>query len=98
MPSNIIDVSTLDELNGAIAFVDAQTSGSYTIHFTADMTEGTSALVGSHGNLTNPDGSAATANGQPVAARNDLYAFNVASGVTVTIDGDNHTLDGANTY
>ena len=94
----IITVSTLDQLNGAIAFVDAQTSGSYTIELTADITEGTSALVASNGNLQNPDGSAAMANGAAVPARNDLYAFNLASGVDVTLDGGNHTLDGASTY
>ena len=94
----IITVSTLDQLNGAIAFVDAQTSGSYTIKLTADITEGTSALVASSGNLQNPDGTAAMSNGQPVAARNDVYALNLAVGVDLTIDGGNHTLDGASTY
>ena len=64
MASDTIQVSTLDQLDAAIGFVDAQTSGSYTIELTGDIAAGTSPDVGTQ--LTDPQGHAEAVNGRPV--------------------------------
>lgn len=81
------DVSTETQLNQAIARADAATSGSFDIVFTnATITEGTDT------------GAPVDFAGQTLAAPPDLYAINLHSGVSLTIDGNGWTLDGANTY
>ena len=82
----IIQVATEAELNQAIATVDAATTGSFLIQLTTSMREGTDT------------GASITFNGNTLAAPPDLYALNLQSGVTVTIDGEGHTLDGAGIY
>ena len=80
------DVSTEAELNQALAAIDGPAAGSFTIRFTADITEGTdSGAQIFHGSQT-------------LAAPPDLYAINLASGVTLTIDGGGYTLDGDGKY
>jgi hypothetical protein len=64
-----IQVGNEQQLNQALATVDAAASGAYLIQFTADITEAS-----------------------------ELYAINLKSGVTLTIDGQGHKLDGANQY
>lgn len=95
MASDTIQVSTLDQLDAAIGFVDAQTSGSYTIELTGDIAAGTSPDVGTQ--LTDPQGHAEAVNGRPVFATNQIYALNLAAGVDVAIEGNGHTLSGADT-
>jgi hypothetical protein len=77
-------VSTEAELNQAIAFLDSTlASGAYTIDFANNITEGT-------------DGGATILfDGKNLSAVEDLYAFNLASNVSVTLDGDKNTLNGA---
>jgi hypothetical protein len=82
----VILVGTELELNQAIATVDAATSGSFTIQLTTDITQGTDT------------GGTVTFGSQTLSAPPDLYALNLATGVTVTIDGAGHARDGANTY
>ena len=86
MSAQIIDVSNELELNQAIATVDGATSGNFIIQFTADITEGTDT------------GGTITFNGQTLSAPADLYALNLASGVTLTINGGGYALSGASTY
>ncbi len=76
------------ELDQAIATLDgtAAGAGAYTIVFTQSITEGGEA------------GDAILYNGQTISAAPELFAFNLASGVSVTIDGAGHALDGANAY
>src|SRR6202011_37007 len=81
-----IDVSNEIELNQAIASADAATSGSFDIVFTLSITEGTDV------------GNSITFGAQTLSAPPDLYALNLASGVSVTIDGGGNTLDGAGAY
>jgi hypothetical protein len=81
-----IDVSTEAELNQAIATVDAATTGSYDIVFTANITEGTDT------------GTSITYGTQTLSAPPDLYALNLTSSVSVTIDGGSYALDGDNLY
>jgi hypothetical protein len=79
-------VGTEAELNQAIATVDAASSGNYTITFTANITEGTdTGTLISYGETT-------------LSAPPDLYAINLASSVSLTIDGANFALDGAGLY
>ncbi len=66
--------------------VDAATSGSFTIAFEGDITEGTDS------------GSNISFGNKNLSAPPDLYALNLANGVTVTIDGAKNTLDGAGQY
>ena len=81
-----LDVASEDMLNQAIALVDAAGAGSYTIRFTGNITEGTDA------------GTQITYGTQTLSVPLDLYAINLAAGVSLTIDGGSHTLDGANAY
>ena len=81
-----LDVSTEAELNQAIAAIEGITAGSYTIRFTGDITEGTDS------------GAPIYYGSQTLDAPSDLYAINLASGVTLTIDGAGYTLDGDGTY
>jgi hypothetical protein len=81
-----ITVGNEADLNQAIATVDAAVSGSYTIAFAGTIFEGTdtgAAINGGTVDLTAPP---------------DLYALNLAPGVSVTIKGAGYTLDGANAY
>jgi autotransporter-associated beta strand protein len=84
--ATVIDVSDEQELNQAIADIDSATSGSYTIDFTSNITEGTD-------------------NGDPIffgdktlSAPPELYALNLQSGVSVTVNGGGYTLSGAGKY
>lgn len=87
MSATTIDVGTEQQLNQAIASADAATSGSFDIVFTSPtITEGTDT------------GGSIDFGGQTLAAPPDLYAVNLQSGVSLTIDGAGGTLDGANTY
>lgn len=86
MTVTTIDVSNEIELNQAIASADAATSGSFDIVFTQSITEGTDV------------GNSITFGAQTLSAPPDLYALNLASGVSVTIDGGGNTLDGAGAY
>ena len=80
-------VGTEAELNQAIADVDAATApGAYTIQLNGNVTEGTDT------------GDAITFEGQALSAPADLYAFNLQSGVSVTLDGAGFALDGAGQY
>ena len=79
-------VATEAQLNQAIATVDGATAGTYTIVLTGNITEGTDT------------GAAINFEGQTIGAPADLYAFNLQSGVSVTLDGSFHTLNGANQY
>ena len=81
-----IDVSDEAELNQAIATVDAASSGSYVIQFAADITEGTDS------------GTKITYGSQTLDAPADLYALNLSSGVTLTIEGGGYKLDGDGKY
>ena len=81
-----LTVSTEQELNQAIATVDAATTGSFVINLTANITEGTD--TGAHIDYA----------GRMLSAPPDLFALNTQAGVQVTIDGNGHTLDGAGTY
>ena len=75
MGATTIDVGNETELNQAIASADAATSGSFDIVFTQGITEGTDV------------GNSITFGAQTLSAPPDLYALNLASGVSVTIDG-----------
>src|SRR5579872_1106279 len=86
MGATTIDVGNETELNQAIASADAATSGSFDIVFTQGITEGTDV------------GNSITFGAQTLSAPPDLYALNLASGVSVTIDGGGNTLDGAGAY
>jgi len=81
--TTILNVANQAQLNQAIATVDSSgASGSYTINFTQDITEGT-------------DGGASISfNGTNLPAVEDLYALNLAGGVSVTINGGGHKLNG----
>jgi autotransporter-associated beta strand protein len=74
------------ELNQAIATIDAAGSGHFTIRFTADITEGTDA------------GQTVMFNGTATTAPADLFAINLHSSASLTIDGQGHTLNGAGAY
>ncbi len=90
-------VGTLDELNAAIAQIDAIGRGGvdgtgktippddYTIELTANIALGTSRRLGQ--SLLDADGRDITVNGTPVMASDDLYALNPEDGVSLTIDG-----------
>ena len=80
-------VGTEAELNQAIADVDAATApGAYTIQLNGNVTEGADT------------GDAITFEGQTLSAPADLYAFNLQSGVSVTLNGAGFALDGASKY
>src|ERR1700759_2300962 len=86
-----IDVATEQQLNQAIATVETSPADDYVIVFTADITEGTDT------------GQSITFGATTLAAPPELYAINLQSGnsetpLTLTIDGNGHTLDGAGTY
>src|ERR1700724_1832908 len=86
-----INVGTEQALNQAIATVDAATSGNYVIQITANITEGTDT------------GAAITFNGQTLSAPADLYALNLQSGVSLTINGSksaggSYTLSGGGAF
>ncbi len=90
-----IKVATLDQLNAAIGHVDGQTTGSYDIQLTGNITAGTS----SNTNVALfYNGSAVIVKGTVLPASNEPYAVNLASGVNLTIDGGGNTLSGAGAY
>ncbi len=86
-----IDVATLDQLNAAIAEIDAigrggsLPVGDYTIKLVGNVNLGTSQSPGSA--LRDAGGNPITVNGTTVMESNDLYALNPESGVSLTIDG-----------
>jgi Hint domain/Passenger-associated-transport-repeat len=82
----VMDVSNERQLNQAIADVDSATSGAFSIVFTGNIIEGTDA------------GDQIFFAGNSLSAPAELYAINLKSGVTLTIDGNGNTLSGANTY
>ncbi len=84
--NTVIDVATEQELNQAIATIDAAGGGAFTIRFTADITEGTDT-----GNIV-------MFNGNALAAPADLFGINLHSSASLTIDGQGHTLNGAGAY
>ena len=106
--SRTFTVSTDDELNAAIANVDAigktgnnndLQAGDYTIQFTQDITlDGTTSSTYGAQNADGTVGSPLTLNSGPalytVAGSSQLYALNLSAGVRVTIDGNGKTLDG----
>ena len=83
-----INVGTELQLQQAIATVDGSAPGDryFIIKFTANITEGTDA------------GDTVIYNGSTISTPDSLFAFNIASGRQVTIDGNGFALDGANTY
>jgi autotransporter passenger strand-loop-strand repeat protein len=84
----LIDVSTEAQLNQAIATVDGAASGAYEILFTNGITEGSDLfdnIIFNGGTLS-------------ASAPEQLYAFNLASGVSVTLDGAGYTLNGDTSY
>ena len=85
-PQSTFAVGNEAELNQALAAIDGMTSGSYTIQFTGNITEGTDG------------GSPIIFDGQTLTAPSDLYAIDLASGVRLTIDGGSDTLDGMGLY
>lgn len=102
-----ISVGTLDELNAAIAQIDAIGRGGslpvadYTIELTANIALGTSQSLGSP--LRDAGSSAITVNGTTVMASNDLYALNPETGVSLTVDGraadgSTYAIDGGGTH
>ncbi len=83
MSTTTLTVSTEQQLNQAILTADAATSGHYTIEFAASITEGTDT------------GQNITFGSTILSAPAELEALNLASGVSVTIDGGGATLNGA---
>ena len=82
-----IQVSNEQQLNQAIATVDATTtSGVYTIELTANITEGTDT------------GDAITFGTQNLSAPPQLYAIILHAAVEVDIDGNGYTLDGTDPF
>ena len=86
MPITTEDVGNQAELNEAMATADAATSGSYVIRFTQSITEGTDS------------GGTVVFGGHTIDLPPDLFALNLQPGVSLTIDGAGHTLDGAGLY
>ena len=104
MPFNAADdtftVSNTDELNQAIADIDAigrggeLSAGAYTIQFTGDITLGDSTAIA----YTDANGAALTIDGYSIAGSNQLLAINLNTGVTLTIDGADSVLSGDDKY
>jgi hypothetical protein len=70
-------------LNQAIADADAANSGDFLIQLGSDITLGTDTRQ------------AVTINATPMSAPAELYALNLKAGVTVSIDGQSHKIDGS---
>lgn len=101
-------VGTDDELNAAIANLDAigktgnnneLSAGDYTIRFEKDITldgtaGGTYAAQNADGSTGQPLTLNSGSNLYTVAGSSQLYALNLTSSATVTIDGGGFTLDG----